>query len=122
MYKECCPRCTTPFPALGPTLRISNGHKMRSKVWFECPRCGCPLDRRVPKGERRLALAGAAALFLASVLSILTHMQFWEAPFFARLLYALAAIVMVIGLRHELVRRRFHVAPETSADTGAPRT
>lgn len=94
-------------------MKVIDAHRIRSKVEYECPACGCRLERCVSNGESRLVLAGCMALFFASGLSVLGRIYVLQAPrAVIVLLYALAAVVGLVEIRNEFVRKRFYVSPE----------
>ena len=94
-------------------MEVIDAHRVRSKAGYRCPACRGWLERRVSSGERMLVLVGCAALLVASGLSILDRAGAVQAPHGGlAVLYVLAAVVGLVEVRNELVRRRFHVAPE----------
>ena len=108
MYKEPCPQCHTPFPFFGPRMGSGEANKPRSHARFHCPACGCPLERRISRGEKALLFGGSVALLLASLLSLL---QVPAQPL-TKALFLCSALVGIIEIRNEWVRRRFHVAAD----------
>jgi hypothetical protein len=116
MYKEPCPKCAVPLPLWGPTMKILDERRLRSRVEFECPACKCRLERRLSNGEKALLMVGAVALGSVSVLSLLIHTHGLQAQAIAKVLYILAAVVSAIEIRNEFARRRFYLSRPTVAN------
>ena len=93
-------------------MKVTDPQRLPSRVEFECPACQCRLERRVSGGEKALVLVGSLALFAAALLSILSQMDVLRAQVFAKPLFLLAAVVGIVEIRNEFVRRRFYVASE----------